>query len=384
MPCSLPDLSTTKHVWNGTVSFCCGALFLLACPPAANAVEVSVKLEPDVVIPLSAPQSDFFEVGGGESLKVLFGVTPWLDIGPSASFHLLPGASPQAESGVVWGLGGGLRLKRPHDAVSLGGISPWLDADALYVRTGPLNRPGFDVAAGLSVPIGESRTFWLGPFVRYLHVGQPEGNAASDNRDGKFLSFGISFEAGSGIKRGVAPTPVAVVEVVPCPACKEVVACADADNDKVPDSVDRCPDVVGTAEGYGCPVYKKVIVKQDKLELTEKLFFELNKSRLASASFPVMDEVVQVLKDNKNFRVQVEGHTDSSGTFAHNQALSEERANAVRDYLVSHGIPTERLVSKGFSSSVPVDSNATPAGRENNRRVEFMVNPIPSIEGSAK
>jgi outer membrane protein OmpA-like peptidoglycan-associated protein len=88
---------------------------------------------------------------------------------------------------------------------------------------------------------------------------------------------------------------------------------------------------------------------------------------------PVLDEVAQALKDNKSFRVQIEGHSSSEGGDGHNQTLSEQRAEAVLDYLIGKGIPRERLVSKGFSSSVPIDSNATSAGREANRRVEFVV-----------
>ncbi len=363
----------------------CVGLVLLALPSPAAAVDFSFKLEPDVAIPLTAPQSDRFGVGGGESLKALFGLTPWLDIGPAASFHLLPASAEGAESGIVWGLGGGLRLKRRHDAEGLGGISPWLDADLFYMRTGELHRPGFDAAVGLSVPVGEARTFWVGPFVRYLHVGTPE-REGYETSDAKILTAGISFEVGSGIER--EPAPVAVAEAVPCPACAEVVPAAvvveDTDKDGIADRIDRCPDVVGLADSWGCPVYKKVVVHADKLELKEKLYFEHDKARLEAASFPVLDEVVQALKDNKGFRVQVEGHTDSSGSVEHNQGLSEERAAAVLDYLVSHGIAKDRLVSKGFGSTVPVGSNATPTGRENNRRVEFVVNLILLNDGSPK
>lgn len=362
------------------------ALVLLALPTTASAVDLSFKLEPDVAIPLTAPQSELFGVGGGESVKLLFGLTPWLDIGPAASFHLLPSTTAGNESGVVWALGGGLRLKRPHDAESLGGISPWLDADLFYMRTGGLDRPGFDTAVGLAIPVGEARALWVGPFVRYLHIGQPERREGYDNSDAKILTAGISFEVGKGIKR--EPEPVAIVgaaaEAAPAPTCDSVVSCPDRDGDGVPDSVDRCVEVAGTQDDYGCPPYKKIVIKQDKLELREKLYFEWDKARLESASFPVLDEVVQALKDNKNFRVQVEGHTDSTGPNDHNQTLSEERAKAVLDYLVSHGVSKDRLVSKGFSSSVPTDTNETAEGRENNRRVEFVVNFIIINDGSDK
>lgn len=344
------------------------ALSVLLSPLAANAVDLSFKLEPGVAIPLTAPQSEVYGIGGGQSLKALIGITDWLDVGPAGQFMLLPNRTEGAESGVVWGLGAGLRLHRPHDKESFAGISPWLDADALYIRTGALNRAGFDAAVGASFPIGEARTFWVGPFVRYLHVMQPNRDGF-DNRDAKLLTLGVSFEVGTGIERAREPGEVRTVNVD-----RDVVSCPDRDGDTVPDNIDHCPDVNGPLDNWGCPQYKKIIVKRDKLELKEKLYFAWDEAKLVDASFPTLDEVVQALKDNPGFKVQVEGHTDSSGGDDHNQTLSEKRAEAVLDYLVSHGVAKSRLVSKGFSSSVPTDSNKTPEGRENNRRVEFVVN----------
>lgn len=344
------------------------AFAVLAVATPVTATDLSFKLEPGVAIPLTAPQSDVYGVGFGQSFKALFGVTDFLDVGPSASFMLLPASQRLAESGVVWGLGAGVRLKRPHDAESFYGISPWLDADALYIRTGELNRAGFDAAIGASIPVGAQRTFWVGPFVRYLHIMQPP-REGYDNRDAKLLTLGVSFEAGTGIERKrEAPVPAEVRTVT-----SAVAYCPDRDSDQIPDDVDHCPEVAGPMDFWGCPAYEKVVVKKDKLELKEKLYFAWNAATLMPASFPVLDDVAQALKDNKNFRVQVEGHTDSSGADDHNQTLSEQRAAAVLDYLASKGVSKDRLISKGFSSSVPRDTNETAAGRENNRRVEFVV-----------
>jgi outer membrane protein OmpA-like peptidoglycan-associated protein len=361
------------------------ALVLAALPMSARATDVSVKVEPGVAIPLTSPQSEIYGVGGGQSAKLLFGLTPYLDVGPTASFLLLPASEQGATGGTAWAFGAGLRLKRPHDAESFHGISPWLDADALYIRTGPLNRPGFDAAVGLAVPIGESRSFWIGPFVRYMHVIQGE-RPGFDSSDAKVLTLGVSFEAGPGLERKPEPA-------VPCPAAppaevktvtKEVYSCPDADQDTVPDNVDHCPEVSGPMDNWGCPNYQKIVVKKDKLELKEKLYFAWDQAKLEDASFPTLDEVVLALKDNKGFRVQIEGHTDSTGGDDHNQTLSEKRAEAVLDYLAAHGISKDRLISKGFASSVPTDTNSTAAGRENNRRVEFVVYFIILNEGSAK
>lgn len=380
-PC---PLAATTRVKGATVLAVCLS-FTLGTKSLASAGEFSFKIEPAVAVPLASPQSDIYDTGGAQSVKALFGITPYLDVGPTGTFVFLPPSVANSETGVVWGIGPGLRLKRPHSGQSWKGLSPWLDADILYVRTGELNRVGFDAAIGLSLPIGESRTFWLGPFVRYLQVFQP-GRAGFDTGDANILSFGISLEVGSGSQRATAVEVRTVTQEVIKVVTKEVpvASCPDGDGDGVPDSVDRCPEVAGTADDWGCRHYNKVVIQRDKLELKEKLYFAWDQARLEEASFPILDEVVTALKDNPGFQVQIQGHTDSSGIDEHNQSLSQNRAAAVLDYLAAHGIAKERLVSKGFSSSVPMDSNATSAGREKNRRVEFLVHFVSSNPGSAK
>lgn len=331
----------------------CGlALVLLAGPLTASAVDVSVKVEPGVALPLNAPQSERFTTGGGQSAKLLFGLTPFLDVGPTATFTMLPSAVDGDEAGVIWGYGAGMRLKRSHEAEGALGISPWLDADVLYIRTGELNRAGFDTAVGLSVPIGEARTFWVGPFVRFLQVAQAK-RVGFDTRDSRTLTVGLSFEAGSGRERVEEVRYIDREVPADCPG------------------VPPCPPVAVVVEE--APVYERIVVHPDKLELKEKIFFAWDESRLEAASFPVLDEVAMALNDNPEFRVQVEGHTDSTGPYAHNQTLSEERAQAVLDYLVRRGVEKSRLTSEGFSSSAPTNTNTTDYGREQNRRVDFVV-----------
>jgi outer membrane protein OmpA-like peptidoglycan-associated protein len=338
----------------------------------ARAGTFALKIETGVAVPLSSPQARLFDVGGGQTVKALWSLSPYWDVGPSVTFLALPAADGVSEAGTAWTFGGGVRLKRPHHAPdddSLFAISPWVDLDALYVRTAGLNRPGFAGAVGLAVPLGADRTFWLGPFVRYLQIlqGTPSG---FDNRDARVLSVGLSLEVGSRVRRETryVPATVSTVEVE-----KETPLCPDRDGDGVPDQVDRCPDVPGTTAAFGCKDYEKIVVKPDKLELKEKLYFAWDQATIQEESFPALDEVVQALKDNRQFRVQVEGHSSSDGADDHNQSLSSRRADAVVEYLVARGIARERLASKGFASSAPRDTNATAAGRENNRRVEFVV-----------
>ncbi len=357
-------------------------------PLPAQAGDFTLKLEPGLALPLTHPQSQLFKVGGGQTVKALWAVNPYIDLGPSLTYLVLPAEAALADSGTAWTFGGSVRLKRPHHAPDndkFYAISPWVDADLLYVRTGKLNRPGFALAAGLSVPLGKARVFWLGPFVRYLHIMQGE-RAGFDNHDAKILSLGLSLEVGSGVEREREVVAAVAAPPAPPPEVRTVntvtVSCPDRDADGIPDNVDHCPDVAGPMDSFGCPAYKKIVVGREKLELKEKLYFAWNQAKLENASFPILDEVVQALKDNKNFRVQVEGHTSSEGGDDHNQTLSEKRAEAVLDYLVTHGIAKDRLVSKGFGGSVPADTNVTAAGRENNRRVVFVVNFIILNEGT--
>jgi outer membrane protein OmpA-like peptidoglycan-associated protein len=338
-------------------------------PLPARVGDFALKIEPGVALPLTRPQSQRFDTGGGETLKALWVMNAYVDIGPSATFLTLPAQAPGGEAGTAWTFGGSARIRRPRNAPdTFLSISPWADADMLYVRTGGLDRLGFATALGLSAPIGKARVFWIGPFVRYLQIMQPD-RRGYDNDDAKVLSLGVSLEVGLGVERERAVLAVTQIRTVD----NRLFNCPDRDHDGVPDNVDRCPDVAGPMDNWGCPAYKKIVVTRDKLELKEKLYFAWNQAVLQEVSFPVLDEVVQALKDNSSLRVQVEGHASSEGEDDHNQTLSEQRADAVLNYLVAHGIDKERLASKGFGSSVPLDTNQTIAGRENNRRVEFVV-----------
>jgi outer membrane protein OmpA-like peptidoglycan-associated protein len=100
--------------------------------------------------------------------------------------------------------------------------------------------------------------------------------------------------------------------------------------------------------------------------------FDLDSATLRAESRPVLDDVAKALASHPDWRLAIEGHTDSTGTPAHNQKLSEARAAAVRDYLTAHGVAASRLTSAGFGASQPVADNATELGRARNRRVEIV------------
>jgi len=113
------------------------------------------------------------------------------------------------------------------------------------------------------------------------------------------------------------------------------------------------------------PVKKKIVLRS--------VHFDFDKSTIRSDAVPVLDEAVEILKAEGVVAVIVEGHTDSVGTDAYNQKLSQRRAEAVRKYLVEHGIPSNRISTEGFGESRPVASNDTADGRAQNRRVELHV-----------
>lgn len=122
------------------------------------------------------------------------------------------------------------------------------------------------------------------------------------------------------------------------------------------------------------PEPKRVTVKQDKIEIGEKILFDFDLATIRPESHGLLDEIVAVIRDNPQIRkISIEGHTDSEGSDAHNMKLSEARAKAVRTYLTEHGIEPGRLVAKGFGETKPIADNGTPKGRDENRRVEFLI-----------
>ncbi len=150
----------------------------------------------------------------------------------------------------------------------------------------------------------------------------------------------------------------------------------DADNDGVPDTKDHCPTEPGPAskiaEKNGCPQLTHVN-EEGEVELLEPIQFEFAKSRIKAVSYPILDEVVTLMKSRPDIRIGVYGHTDNKGAHDLNMKLSGARAKAVMDYLVSHGIAASRLESQGFGPDKPIASNDTPQGRAKNRRVEFKI-----------
>ena len=145
----------------------------------------------------------------------------------------------------------------------------------------------------------------------------------------------------------------------------------DTDGDGVIDLIDNCVEVPGPASNIGCP---EVFVDQVTVDEAAKgINFDTGRSTFRPEVPAILDNVAEILKRNENlqFRFSVDGHTDSTGSDARNLTLSQDRAKAVKDYLVSKGVDANRLKTQGFGESNPIDANNTKDGRFNNRRVEI-------------
>ncbi|HET8697814.1 MAG TPA: OmpA family protein, partial [Gammaproteobacteria bacterium] len=144
----------------------------------------------------------------------------------------------------------------------------------------------------------------------------------------------------------------------------------DSDKDGVPDQNDRCP---GTLEGLATDNRGCAATSSQSSVRLEGVTFELNSATLTADASMILLRVADALRGEPNLRAEIAGHTDSSGADAYNLRLSQERADAVLQFLVRQGIERNRLVARGYGETQPVADNSTPAGRERNRRVEFNV-----------
>lgn len=146
----------------------------------------------------------------------------------------------------------------------------------------------------------------------------------------------------------------------------------DTDGDSILDKDDKCPDVKGTAANNGCPEVTETAIKSLN-EYAKTILFESGKASFQKQTFAVLQSITAILKEYPTAKFSIEGHTDDSGSVAFNQTLSENRASAVKNYLVENGIAADRLTSAGYGKSRPIDKSKSKAGKANNRRVEVKL-----------
>ena len=156
-------------------------------------------------------------------------------------------------------------------------------------------------------------------------------------------------------------TPAGMKQFVQRVFLEPALKAADDDQDGVENAKDKCPDTP-----------KGAMVDADGCWSSRDILFDFDSKRIKKVFGPVLNNVVQIMQANPQLQITVEGHTDSQGSEAYNQKLSEQRAQAVKQTLIQQGVEAKRLQDKGYGESKPVASNATREGRANNRRVVYQ------------
>ena len=255
-----------------------------------------------------------------------------------------------------------------------------------------------DKDGGAKLLAGGGVNFW---FTEHLGLNLQTGYHHGFQKDGTDY---FQHSAGIVIKFGAKDTDKdgIVDKLDECPevaGLKEFNGCPDTDGDGVPDKDDKCPDVAGPAENGGCPwpdTDGDGVLDKDDLcpneagpasnkgcpepndddqkrlnQYAKTILFDTGKASIKFESAEVLGQILTVLKKYPNSRFSIEGHTDSVGKRAKNIELSQNRADAVKVYLIQGGIDQSRLESKGYGPDRPIASNKNKKGRELNRRVEI-------------
>lgn len=170
---------------------------------------------------------------------------------------------------------------------------------------------------------------------------------------------------------------------VPCDMCPDDVGVSpggcpilDADSDGIIDDVDQCPKEPETKNGFeddnGCP--DEIPKEVEKFTGSIKgITFVQGSAKIMKGSDTTLQAAADVLQKYPSIKLEITGHTSSEGNKDVNQKLSEDRAEAVKKWLVDHGVPDDRINARGLGPDVPIADNATAAGRATNRRIEFAI-----------
>ncbi len=313
---------------------------------------------------------EFFDFGnayrGIIGASFMYNINSWLNTGLSANYgkfghHLSPVDGQLGMSSNMFHGNAQLRLKINND-VWLKESSKW--QPYLYLGTGlsyykedqyyygaPLVVPGTDWTANAGLGISYMFTKYLGINYNFNYslTNHDKRDRVSNDGNDQFMqhTLGIVFQFGKKNKK-------------------------DADNDGVADYEDKCPNSAGTIENEGCPEIDDS-VKEVMEKALEGVQFETGKNVILESSFDKLDAVAEIMKSNKAYKLDINGHTDNTGSAETNMELSLARAKAVKKYLHERGVNLNQMNAQGFGESVPKASNDTPEGRAINRRVEFVI-----------
>ena len=306
------------------------------------------------------------------------------------------GQSMGADTDTAWHLGIGAKVALTH------ALSLRLDGrDNLTANTGGSGQAqSFEVLLGLSAVIERARREPPPPPADSDHDGivdtedkcpaemgvAPSGCPADTDGDGVIdLDDYCTKEAGPATKG----CPIEDIDpdkdglTLPCDACPDEAGVKpdgcpirDTDGDGIFDDKDKCPKEPETKNGFededGCPDTLPEKIKKFT-GVVEGIYFDQGKATVRKQSANVLDGAVKVLKEFPSISMEISGHTSSEGDKAFNDKLSQDRADAVKQWLVDKGIPSDRIKTRGAGPSEPIADNKTAAGKAKNRRIEFKV-----------
>lgn len=378
---------------------------LLAVGATFLAVPTTARADTELRGHLEGAGAHFLAIGGAwQAREIGYGMVGAgaLEVAPSRSFGIegrllagrfLQGDAPDnsayrrvSETG-LFGLSLGLRWLPIWDD-----RGPWLAGSFGGVRTGSLTRPSFDARLGWDFRLGGAVRG--GPFLGYMQVIQPDD--ALRPEDGHAIVFGL-HAAYDSEKRPVqkpleeephppmdlGPAPPPKVQCDPAqpadPRFADAHGCLDPLNAAPLSLPDRCPDepedFIGGSDADGCPGKDaEVKVIGDEIVLNDRVYFDFGLARVKHKSWPLLKSLAKLILAHPEYVVvHIHGHTDEIGDDQWNQKLSEDRAAAVRKKLIEYGVPAARLSSKGFGKSKPRVSGTDEGARQENRRVEFLI-----------
>jgi OOP family OmpA-OmpF porin len=361
-------------VFTAAALLCVWALPGTAWADAAQTLrETVVNVEAPVAIPLSEPLRDRFGVGTMPALTASLPVGGWTLLGLRLRGGFLSnGPAPADRTIRDAGMGGLIALSavgrfrplagRQRDSRSVG---PWIELGVGPGLTGTLVRAVGEAAVGWNF---RWREWIFGPSARYLHVLQT--SSPLDSSDAQVALLGVEIVMHDSHRPEPIVASVAVSVVKP--------KVLDRDGDGIPDDVDKCPNEPEDFDGFededGCPDEAPIVVKQDRILLTEHVLFDTNRARVRTAGRPALAAVLNLWKQHPEWdHLVIEGHADRRGPDPFNDWLSHERAERARNVLVEMGFPAEKLVVAAFGNKqLRVQGTTEEADREN-RRVEFAI-----------
>jgi outer membrane protein OmpA-like peptidoglycan-associated protein len=360
-------------------------------------------------LPVSEPSNLAFGLGFSGAITAELEVLDLLGLDLQLGYTRLERkVSASGNAGTLLYVGAGARTHLPLDGAR---FVPWLDVTGGWGYSGG-SRLVLSGTAGLSVRPLDRAVILVGVFVRFQQVLDLGGSSSAADAEPRpppsnasVLSFGLSFElrqprgevaaaavADSNVDRlepstnanadtdgdGLLDAADKCIEekedfdgIADKDGCPET----DGDKDSVDDKTDACPNAAGKSGSKGCPTYPRIAVQADRLDLKDKITFVSESAKLTAESGPILDQLATVLTDRPGLCVLITAHTDNLRSEDVNLSLSGNQAQAVRAYLVKKGISVDRLGTRGFGEQKPLNKNRTPDEREQNRRIEILVNP---------